>query len=157
MAALHTDADYRAYRKNAASGSRKLKSAILRSLGHAVPHAPRGRRAPPPHLRPHPLGRPKRPPNAERMKAVQLAASKVCRVRLGNLLGRRVIRRFVRARQLAMWVARDELDASFPEIGKYFDRDHTTVLYGCREIQKLIDANDRSTILKINAIRARLV
>lgn len=38
-------------------------------------------------------------------------------------------RRFVRARQMAMLICRDYCAASYPEIGRVFNRDHTTVIY----------------------------
>lgn len=39
-------------------------------------------------------------------------------------------RKFAYARQMAMLICRDYVNASFPEIGRAFNRDHSTVLYG---------------------------
>jgi chromosomal replication initiation ATPase DnaA len=46
-------------------------------------------------------------------------------------------RALVRARQMAMLMARRLTGRSFPEIARRFgDRDHTTVIHGCRQIEK---------------------
>jgi hypothetical protein len=45
----------------------------------------------------------------------------------------------VRARHLAMLVARDLVKASFPEIGRAFgERDHTTAMAGCAHARKML-------------------
>jgi chromosomal replication initiator protein len=57
-------------------------------------------------------------------------------------------------RQMAMYLARTETDASFPQIGAQIgSRDHTTVLYGYEKISAKIetDANLRRDLLKIKA------
>lgn len=38
------------------------------------------------------------------------------------------------ARLVAMWAARLRLGWSFPELGRAFERDHTTVLANCHEV-----------------------
>lgn len=46
-------------------------------------------------------------------------------------------RHFAWPRQTAMALARELTDKSLPEIGRAFsDRDHTTVMYAVREVQK---------------------
>ncbi len=63
-------------------------------------------------------------------------------------------RKIARPRQLVMYLAREETDASLPQIGKALgDRDHTTVLYGCDRIQDLIETNPslRREVLEIKA------
>jgi len=42
----------------------------------------------------------------------------------------------VLARQTAMYLIRSLLKKSFEHIGKYFNRDHSTALYACKEIEK---------------------
>lgn len=42
--------------------------------------------------------------------------------------------RVVRARHLAMYVARVASGQSYPSIARNFDRDHTTVLFGVRKV-----------------------
>lgn len=48
----------------------------------------------------------------------------------------------VRARSLAMFLARQLTDASLQSIGSYFGgRDHTTVMHACRKTEKLLSSN----------------
>ena len=57
-------------------------------------------------------------------------------------------------RQIVMYLARTETDASFPQIGqKLGNRDHTTILYGYDKINTKMetDANIRRDLLKIKA------
>ena len=46
-------------------------------------------------------------------------------------------RRVARPRQVVMFLAREITSNSLPQIGKYFGRDHTTVLHGHRTIQQI--------------------
>jgi chromosomal replication initiator protein len=47
------------------------------------------------------------------------------------------------ARQIAMYLARELTNMSFPKIGEYFGkRDHTTVMYACDRIRTVIDSDD---------------
>lgn len=47
------------------------------------------------------------------------------------------------ARQVAMYLLREEMDCSLPQIGRTLGgRDHTTVLYGCQKIKAGIEEND---------------
>lgn len=45
--------------------------------------------------------------------------------------------RVTAVRQYAMWRARQETGRSFPEIARAFRRDHTTVIYSCRKVEKI--------------------
>ena len=65
-------------------------------------------------------------------------------------------RKIAYPRQMAMYVARTETDASLPEIGeKLGNRDHTTILYGCEKISTLIDS-DQSVRRDALAIKSAL-
>jgi chromosomal replication initiator protein len=58
-------------------------------------------------------------------------------------------------RQVAMYLARTETDASLPQIGiRLGNRDHTTILYGYEKISKLVerDADLRRDTLEIKAV-----
>jgi chromosomal replication initiator protein len=47
------------------------------------------------------------------------------------------------ARQVAMYLLKEELNWSLPQIGQTLGgRDHTTVLYGCQKIKDGIEEND---------------
>lgn len=57
-------------------------------------------------------------------------------------------------RQIAMYLARTETEASFPQIGQHLgDRDHTTILHGYEKIAGLIETDEkvRRDVLQIKA------
>ncbi len=78
---------------------------------------------------------------------------------LEDLIGRSRRRPLVNARQVAMYVARELTDLSFPAIAQEFGgRDHTTVMHACDKItQQMIEKSqtyhDVTTLDK--AVRAR--
>ena len=51
------------------------------------------------------------------------------------LKGKKRVARINRARQVAMYLARDMTESSLPQIGDVFGRSHTTVLHGCNKIE----------------------
>ena len=55
--------------------------------------------------------------------------------RFEDLVSRRQHRELVRARHIAMWVARQVTNKSFPQIGAIMRRDHTSVMYGVNNIE----------------------
>jgi chromosomal replication initiation ATPase DnaA len=57
-----------------------------------------------------------------------------------EILGRGRVKEIARARQYAMWKCRQQ-GYSFPEIARVFDRDHTTIVHGCRVIDGIISRN----------------
>jgi chromosomal replication initiator protein len=71
------------------------------------------------------------------------------------LRGRGRTKEIALSRQIAMYLAREETQASLPQIGEALGRDHTTVLYGYDKINQQIEEDDglRRDIL---AIRERL-
>jgi len=65
------------------------------------------------------------------------------RLSVGDLEGSSRSRKIARPRQVAMYLLREETDASLSEIGEVFGgRDHTTVLHGCDRITELMEEND---------------
>jgi len=61
-----------------------------------------------------------------------------------DLLGRRRSKDIVTARQMAMYLAREETNASLPQIGRALGgRDHTTVLHGYGKIRAQVEEDDR--------------
>lgn len=59
-------------------------------------------------------------------------------------------------RQVAMYMARNETDASLPQVGTYLGgRDHTTIMYGCDKIARDVEINS-STRREVLEIKARL-
>ena len=72
------------------------------------------------------------------VEIIQKTVADYFRLRVSDLTSKRRSRSIVRPRQTAMALARELTNRSFPEIGASFgDRDHTTVLYACRKIEKL--------------------
>ena len=63
-----------------------------------------------------------------------------------------------RPRQIAMYLARELTGASFPRLGQHFQRDHTSVLYGCQmtALRLAHDARLRTDIEGCKEILARL-
>src|SRR6185503_18505091 len=65
-------------------------------------------------------------------------------VDLRALTGRGRSRNIVVPRQVAMYLLREETDASLMDIGQLLGgRDHTTVIYGCEKIGEEINADSR--------------
>lgn len=68
--------------------------------------------------------------------AIQILVAGWYRMSVDDLTCHRRFSRLVKPRQVAMYLCRDLLDRSFPEIGRRFGgRDHTTIMYGVRRIQ----------------------
>jgi len=60
------------------------------------------------------------------------------------LKGRQRSQTIAQARQVAMYLLREELHCSLPQIGQILGgRDHTTVMYGCERISVGIEENDQ--------------
>jgi len=58
-------------------------------------------------------------------------------IRVADLKGRSNRRSIALPRQVAMYLIREILELSFPEIGKVFSKHHTTVMYAIDNVQKL--------------------
>ncbi len=75
---------------------------------------------------------------------IQKTVAEYFKIRVADLLSKKRSRTIARPRQLAMALAKELTNHSLPEIGDAFGgRDHTTVLYGCRKINELRDADVR--------------
>jgi chromosomal replication initiator protein len=72
-----------------------------------------------------------------------------------QLRGRGRSKEIARSRQIAMYLAREETQASLPQIGESLSRDHTTVLYGHDKISRQIEEDD-ALRREILSIRERL-
>ncbi len=60
------------------------------------------------------------------------------------------------ARQVAMYLIRKLTNLSFPEIGKEFGRDHTTVIHACNKIESAIKSENTSLQNNIRDITANI-
>lgn len=59
------------------------------------------------------------------------------------IVGPHRARKIARPRQIAMYLCREEAGASWPKIGRYFNRDHTTAIYAHTHIGKLLRTNPK--------------
>jgi chromosomal replication initiator protein len=75
---------------------------------------------------------------------------------VSQVTGRSRRRDVARPRQVAMYLIREETDASLPHIGDLLDgRDHSTVLYGCERVAELLE-EDVDFRREVTAVRQRL-
>jgi len=68
------------------------------------------------------------------------------------ILGRSQRRHDAYVRHLAMYMVREHTDLSYPEIGRVFGRDHSTVQSGVQRIQTLIDQSHAQTTAHVEAL-----
>lgn len=69
--------------------------------------------------------------------AIQRAVCDHYGISVIDMLSRRRRARTVLPRQLAMYIARHQTHHSLPEIGRMFDRDHTTVIWAINKVTTL--------------------
>lgn len=71
--------------------------------------------------------------------AIQKAVADYYQIQLADLKGQRRMKMLAYPRQVAMYLCKKHLKASFPEIGQKFGgKDHTTVIHACRKIESLL-------------------
>jgi chromosomal replication initiator protein len=64
-------------------------------------------------------------------------------IRVADLSSKRRSRSLARPRQVAMSLAKELTEHSLPEIGRAFDKDHTTVLHACKKVRELREEEPR--------------
>ena len=73
------------------------------------------------------------------VERIQQVVSEFYKLSFAALAGRGRSKSVVLPRQVSMYLARKHTKLSLPEIGKAFcDRDHATILYGCKAIEKIL-------------------
>ena len=73
------------------------------------------------------------------LKRISLLVAEFYSVSTDDLIKQSRRKEVVKPRQVAMFLARKELDASFPTIGEFFGgRDHTTVMHAVEKVEKLL-------------------
>jgi chromosomal replication initiator protein len=85
-------------------------------------------------------------------RQVLAAVASVFGLSLDDLLGRSRSRDIALPRQVAMYLMREEINSSLPQIGEVLGgRDHTTVMYACEKVADLIERDDhlRRQVLQI--------
>jgi hypothetical protein len=90
------------------------------------------------------------------IRDIQIACAKFGNVGLKEILSASRRAKYVRPRQIAMYLARELTDRSTLKIGRAFGgRDHTTILSGVRKIARLIKV-DADLALAVAALTAEL-
>ena len=80
------------------------------------------------------------------MREISGACASLINVTRAEMAGPRRHRRLARARQVAMYLAREQTGASYPEIGRCFGgRHHATVLYGIKQVKKRLAEHEAQT------------
>lgn len=65
-------------------------------------------------------------------------------VKKEQVLGKSRPKNVVIPRQMAMYIAREELNDSFPSLEKYFNKDHSTIVHAYERVQKELKNNNRT-------------
>jgi chromosomal replication initiator protein len=98
-------------------------------------------------------------PSADRVTSVEDIQRSVCDyfgLRLSELKSKRRTRTIAFPRMLAMYICRDRLGTSYPELGRGFEKDHTTVLSAVRKITRQLEEEDPQVVAALNAIERKL-
>ena len=98
-------------------------------------------------------------PKPVTLDMVKRAVCKVFDMTRADLEGERKFQRFVRARQVGMYLAREMTEKSFPQIGIAFGkRHHTTALYASRKIKKQVgkDTDLSAEVTHVKQVIAQL-
>jgi len=84
---------------------------------------------------------------------VLLVCSDRLRIPMKTIIGKDRHKRVALARQATYYVARHTTGMSYPELGKLFHRDHTTILYGVRKIEKIVKRDEKVRNMVADLIR----
>lgn len=89
------------------------------------------------------------------LEAILTCASDFFGLPVAELTGRNRSAKIALPRQIVMYVMREELGASLPQVGQILDRDHTTVMHG---IDRVVTEMERNAALAqtVSAFRNRL-
>src|SRR3954452_19344014 len=95
------------------------------------------------------------PPDQASVEQIQIAAAEAFGLSRDRILARDRSPRAALARQIAMYLARELTDVSLPEIGRGFDRDHSTVVHAHKRIAADVAAGGPSA-RTVDMLRDRL-
>jgi chromosomal replication initiator protein len=97
------------------------------------------------------------PEAATTVEDIQRAVCAFFGLRLADLKSHRRHRAVAFPRMVAMYLCRQRLGTSYPELGERFGgKDHTTVISACRKISGLLQAEDERTVTAVGAIERKL-
>lgn len=86
---------------------------------------------------------------------IQKKVAEFFNISVKELQSSRRARTVARPRQVAMYLAKQLTSRSLPEIGRKFDRDHTTVMHAVRKVEELI-VEDTALAENVDALRRAL-
>ncbi|MBP5353452.1 MAG: chromosomal replication initiator protein DnaA [Alphaproteobacteria bacterium] len=86
---------------------------------------------------------------------IQKKVAEYFNISVKEMQSSRRARNVARPRQIAMYLAKQLTSRSLPEIGRKFDRDHTTVMHAVRKVEELV-VEDVSMAESIDALRRSL-
>ncbi len=86
---------------------------------------------------------------------IQKKVAEYFNISVKEMQSSRRARTVARPRQIAMYLAKQLTSRSLPEIGRKFDRDHTTVMHAVRKVEELI-LEDKSLAENIDSLRRML-
>lgn len=69
---------------------------------------------------------------------------------LEQLLGKDRSKRISEARHAAMYLTRILGDLSYPQVGKIFNRDHSSVVYACKKVETMRDKDPKFHVKLFN-------
>ena len=59
-----------------------------------------------------------------------------------DILGQRRQKNLILPRHICWWLAREETMFSYPQIGRMMKRDHTSIIYGCKKIDRFMSMHN---------------
>ncbi|MDG1153558.1 MAG: chromosomal replication initiator protein DnaA [Alphaproteobacteria bacterium] len=74
---------------------------------------------------------------------IKKVVSDYFKIQMKDLNSSRRNREIARPRQIAIWLCKELTTNSLPEIGKKFNRDHTTVLHAINRVEEMISSDDK--------------
>ena len=86
---------------------------------------------------------------------IQKKVAEYFNISVKEMQSSRRARTVARPRQIAMYLAKQLTSRSLPEIGRKFDRDHTTVMHAVRKVEELI-VEDQSLAENVDSLRRSL-
>ena len=82
--------------------------------------------------------------NMVNIESIQNFVSSYFNIKKQDLLGKKRKAQFAFPRQIAMYLCRDRINESYPQIAAAFSRDHTTILHAYDKITKEIEKNEET-------------